>query len=132
MIRYCPRCWAENAYEAAYCVTCAADLRQPEPGDRVDRLIASLAHPVPDLRRMVAWLLGKTRDPRALQALAAGAQRAVDEKDWALLDGIVQGLAEFHSAETAPALTFIARHGPVGARSAAAEALAALREVEHG
>jgi hypothetical protein len=126
MVRWCPKCWHENPYEARWCERCGADLLQPEPGDRVDHLITALRHPLPPTRRMVAALLGKTRDPRALQALEAAAHRAVGERDWALLDGVVEGLMAYGVPEARSILAFIADHGPAAARQAATEAPTAL------
>lgn len=126
MVQWCPRCWQENSYSAERCSRCGADLRH-EAGERVDRLINALHHPLAPTRRMVAVLLGRTRDARSVEALGEAAHRAVAEQDWALLDGVVEGLAASGSPEALPVLVFIAENGYTGARSAAAEAIRNLR-----
>ena len=130
MVRWCAKCWHENPYEARRCENCGADLQETEPGDRADRLAAALHHPLAPTRKLVAVLLGKTHEPKALDALEAAAHRAVEERDWALLDGVVEGLRAFGSDETREVLEFIATHGYTGARKAAVEAVASLTGAE--
>ena len=123
LVVWCPECWQENPVEATHCEACGAELWS-EKGDRVTRLIRALHHPVAETRQFVAVCLGKTNEPRAIQALGEAAQRAIAERDWALLDGVTEGLAECGTTEVRPWLEYIAKHGYVGARRLAERALA--------
>jgi HEAT repeat protein len=123
MVRFCPQCWQRNPYEAVICESCGANLRE-ESGDRVDRLIVSLAHPLGQTRQLVATLLGKTGDPRAVQALNEAVPRAIEGHDWELLDGLVAGLAASGRPEAVQGLTLAAEKGYLRARRAARTALA--------
>ena len=126
LVRWCSNCWHENPYGAAVCEACGADLRE-ETGDRTERLIRSLGHPLPEIRRMAAGLLGRCDDARALTALAESARRAVKRRDWELLEGVVEGLAVSTRAQAITALEYISTHGAVRTRQGAARALAAIR-----
>lgn len=125
LTRWCWSCWAENPYEAEVCRACGADLHR-ETGDRIDRLIRSLAHPLPETRRLVAVLLGRSSDPRGVAALNQAARDAIAQHDWELLDGVLEGLTVGGRPEARTGLAYIAEHGPAGARRAAAVALRGL------
>lgn len=122
MVRYCSQCWAQNPYEAVTCAACGADLRE-ESGDRVERMIAALGHPLGETRRLVAGLLGKTGDPRAVAALSAAVGEAIGRRDWELLDGVVEGLAASGSPEAVAGLKLAAEQGYAPARRRAREIL---------
>jgi len=126
LVRWCDACWHENPYAATACEACGADLLQRSQ-DRVGGLIRSLEHPLPEVRRLAAVLLGTSEDPRALQALDAGSRVAVARKDWELLEGIVEGLAASTRPEPTLILAFISHHGSVRVRYAARRAIAAIK-----
>ena len=126
LVRWCDACWHENPYTATACEACGADLLQ-RSGDRVGGLIRSLDHPLPEVRRLAAVLLGPSDHPRALQALDAHSRVAVARKDWELLEGIVEGLAASNGAETIAILAFISHNGSVRARHAARRAIVAIK-----
>lgn len=92
----------------------------------MERLIAALDHPLGATRRLVAGLLGRTGDPRAVEALSAAVREAIARRDWELLDGVVEGLADSGSREAAEALEVIAEQGYAPARRRAREALGQL------
>jgi HEAT repeat protein len=126
LVRWCSNCWSENPYEATVCGACGASLCQ-EAGDRTERLIRALGHPMPEIRRVAAGLLGRRDDPRAVAALAESARQAVEQRDWELVEGIIDGLGASARPEALQALTFISQRGAVRTRHAARRALAAMK-----
>jgi hypothetical protein len=70
MIRYCPTCWAENAYEANACVTCGASLDETVK-DFVDILIEATGHPESTRAVIAAEILGRPCERYAVEALLA-------------------------------------------------------------
>lgn len=59
MIAFCTRCWREIDSEIAQCPRCGADqshdLRSYE-----EKIVAALAHPLPEARARICWLIGET------------------------------------------------------------------------
>lgn len=58
MISFCTRCWAENDAQTDLCPHCGsrqnADSRSYE-----EKLVAALAHPLPQARARICWLIGE-------------------------------------------------------------------------
>ena len=69
---FCPRCWSELHEDRERCPRCNLNISEYLAGtDYIERLINSLRHPVADLRRWAAYLLGQLRDERAVRPLMA-------------------------------------------------------------
>lgn len=126
MIRYCPSCWAENAYEAVVCVTCHAPLDDAGK-DFVDRLIDATRHPEPTRAVIAAEILGRfLHEPRAVDVLLARLARKPDSMDVTTV--VAEALGQIGDQRAVPALAELLQDGdrPLPARLAAAEALANL------
>lgn len=125
MIRYCPACWAENAYGADTCTTCGASL--DETGKAfTDRLIDAIGHPEPTRAVIAVEILGRMGEKRAVEPLLARLARKPDSMD--VTAAVANTLGFIGEPRAVPALAEILLDGsrPLPARLAAAEALAKL------
>lgn len=76
---YCSNCWEEVAPNTAICPFCGYDIKNaPSATDYVDKLIASLEHPVSSTPVRAAWILGRLKAKKALPALARTALLSKD------------------------------------------------------
>jgi HEAT repeat protein len=67
--RYCPRCWKEVAWEAVRCEACGGEL-----DDGVtfpEKLLRAIHHPEPTRACLAIEILGRLREPRAVEPLLA-------------------------------------------------------------
>lgn len=125
MIRYCPACWAENAYAATTCTACGSSLDEAGKGF-ADRLIDAVGHPEPTRAVIAAEILGKLHEQRAVAALLSRLARKPDSMD--VTTAVAEALGQIGAPEAVPALAVVLLDGarPLPARIAAAEALAAI------
>ena len=70
MTRYCPYCWGEVDAQADICPRCGKSPGE-ETADFVGKPITALHHPEPLTQRRAAYLLGRLREPRAVEPLGA-------------------------------------------------------------
>lgn len=125
MIRYCPSCWAENAYEAGSCTTCGASL--DETGKAfADRLVDAIGHPEPTRAVIAVEILGRMGEKRAVEPLMARLARKPDSMDVTAAVATALGLIGDPRATQALAKILVDSERPLPARLAAAEALAKL------
>lgn len=125
MIRYCPTCWAENAYETAVCAACGASF--DETGKQfADRLIEAIGHPEPTRAVIAIEILGRLGEKRAVTPLLNRLARQPDSMDVTTATAVTLG--QLGEAQAAPGLAAVLQDGqrPLPARLAAAEALLAL------
>ena len=67
---YCPGCWKDFDKDYSVCPFCGLDIHKFwDSKDYVEKLIVSLHHPEPSTPVRAAWLLGKVKEPRAVQSL---------------------------------------------------------------
>ena len=126
MIRYCPHCWAENAYEADACATCGASLDE-RGKEFVDMLIDAVGHPEPTRAVIAIEILGRHLcEARAVAALLTRLARNPDSMDVTTAAAEALGLIGEPRAVPALAALLLDAGRPLTARLAAAEALAAL------
>jgi HEAT repeat protein len=124
--RYCPKCWAENRYEAQVCRQCGASLVEPDK-DFASKLIDAIEHPEPTRAALAAEVLGNhLREPRAVPALMRRLARVTDSTDVAV--GAATALGQIGDRQAIPLLVAVLDEvgRPLVVRLAAAEALAAL------
>lgn len=71
MVHYfCPHCWSDFVEEVAQCPQCGLNIHDFwNSKDRIERLIVALHHRDPETRRRAVWLLGRSKDPRAVPPL---------------------------------------------------------------
>jgi HEAT repeat protein len=67
---FCPGCWKDFREDLAQCPHCGLDIHEfLKTTDFVDKLILALEHPEEETAIRAAWILGKLRDPRAVEPL---------------------------------------------------------------
>lgn len=128
MIRYCPKCWAQNPYEATVCANCSASLEEHDK-DYVTRLIEAVEHPEPTSAAFVIELLGRQmREQRAVNAIMTRMERNPDSMD--VTAAAAEALGYIGNPRAIPALSAVLldTERPLPARLAAAEALAKFDE----
>ncbi len=118
MVRFfCPGCWKDFARDHHHCPACGLDIHGFwESLDRVEKLALALHHPEPSTPIRAAWLLGKTKDPRAVQALIKLFQETTDVF---IAIAAVQALGEIGTPEAATFLKSLATHPAATIRHAA-------------
>jgi HEAT repeat protein len=117
---WCPRCWRRLGGPGERCA-CGFD---PASDDRdyVERLVATLRHPLGDRAVHAAATLGAIGDRRAVPGLLD----ALGAPDPYLQAEAARALGTLGDRRAAPALAELARTGSVPGRRAADDALAAL------
>ncbi len=125
MIRYCPTCWAENAYQATECAACNSSLDETGK-DFAARLIDTIGHPEPTRAVIAIEILGRLGEERAVAGLLARLERKPDSMD--VTTAVAQALGQIRAQEAVPQLAAVLLDGarPLPARLAAVEALAAI------
>ncbi len=101
LIQFCSTCWAENLIDATVCDQCGTSLAATEPIFYDQKLMRALQHPVPEVREMVAMLLGLRQDRHALPVLLA---RLLEESDMGVLCAISKALGQLGDCQAAASL----------------------------
>jgi predicted amidophosphoribosyltransferase len=109
MVRfYCPGCWKDFGKDYARCPFCGLNIHEFwDSKDHVEKLILALNHPEPSTPIRAAWLLGKTKDPRAVDALIDLFRRT---DDLYIAKSAVDALGELDTAEAIQFLGTITTH----------------------
>jgi DNA-directed RNA polymerase subunit RPC12/RpoP len=73
MLAFCTRCWSEISARDVVCPECGARV-EDDPRSFEQKLVAALAHPLPETRARICWVLGRKKAgwavPHLLHALA--------------------------------------------------------------
>jgi len=101
LMQFCSTCWAENLIDATVCDRCGTSLSETEPIFYDQKLLRALQHPVPEVREMVAMLLGLRQDRHALPVLLA---RLLEERDMGVLCAISKALGQLGDCQAAASL----------------------------
>jgi HEAT repeat protein len=101
LIQFCSTCWAENLIDATVCDRCGTLLSETEPIFYDQKLMRALQHPVPEVREMVAMLLGLRQDRHALPVLLA---RLLEESDIGVLCAISKALGQLGDCQAVTSL----------------------------
>jgi len=101
LMQFCSTCWAENLIDATVCDRCGTSLSETEPIFYDQKLMRALQHPVPEVREMVAMLLGLRQDRHALPVLLA---RLLEESDIGVLCAISKALGQLGDCQAAASL----------------------------
>ncbi len=76
---FCPGCWKDFREDLPQCPYCGLDITQfLRTTDFVDKLILALDHPEKETAIRAAWVLGKLREPRAVEPLRRLLERTQD------------------------------------------------------
>ena len=77
MIAYCTRCWREVKSEDKVCPGCEADLTL-DHRTYEEKLLGALAHPLPEARVRICWLIGENQIRHAVPDLISLAEEDPD------------------------------------------------------
>jgi HEAT repeat protein len=124
MIAYCTHCWREVNSEAKVCPGCEADLTL-DRRTYEQKLIGALAHPLPQARVRICWLIGENRVHKAAPDLM---RLATDDPDLFVRKAAVESLGSLRYANSAPLLRKISSGDDRFLASAALKSLRALNE----
>jgi hypothetical protein len=88
MIAFCTHCWAEIAATLHQCPSCGADLNGDTRSYK-EKLIGALAHPLPQARARICWLIGENGIASAVPRLM---HLAEEDPDLFVRRAAVEGL----------------------------------------
>lgn len=88
MIAYCTHCWREVNSEDEVCPGCEADLTL-DHRTYEEKLIGALAHPLPEARERICWLIGENHIHQATPDLM---KRATHDPDLFVRKAAVESL----------------------------------------
>lgn len=88
MIAFCTHCWREVNSRDKVCPGCEADLTM-DHRTYEEKLIGALAHPLPEARERICWLIGENRVRQAASDLM---RLAADDPDLFVRKAALEGL----------------------------------------
>lgn len=100
MIAFCTHCWREVDSEDNLCPGCEADLTL-DRRTYEQKLIGALAHPLPDARERICWLIGEKHIGEALPDLM---KLATDDPDLFVRKAAVESLGALRDPKSATLL----------------------------
>jgi HEAT repeat protein len=105
---YCPGCWHSFEQDISPCPQCGLRIHEFwDSKDRVEKLMMALHHPEPETVYRCAWLLGESKDVRAVKPLM---QLIQDTDDVYAALAAVKALGEIGNAEAREFLRTLAAH----------------------
>ncbi len=128
MIAYCTHCWREVNSEDKVCPGCAADLTL-DHRTYEEKLIGALAHPLPEARERICWLVG---EKQILQAVPDVMRLAKDDPDLFVRKAALESLGALRDPRSALLLRAISRCENRFLASVAAKSLLAIGHGEAG
>ena len=122
MVRfYCPGCWAEFGEDLVECPNCGLNIGTFFASkDYLETLILALNHPDKTTPLRAAWILGKLRNPLAIEALIAVVEKT---EDVYLSRATIRAWGEIWTGESADFLNTICNHPSRMIRDAAQDTL---------
>jgi len=105
MIAYCTHCWREVNSKDKVCPGCEADLTLDHRAYE-EKLIGALAHPLPEARVRICWLIGENRIRQGVPDLM---NLATNDPDLFVRKAAVEGLGTFCDSRSASLLRTISR-----------------------
>jgi len=128
MIAYCTHCWREVNSETKACPDCKADLTLDRRAYE-QKLIGALAHPLPEARERICWLIGEKQIREAVPDLM---KLATDDPDLFVRKAAVEGLGAIGDPRSATLLRTIIKCENRLLASVAARCLRAISDQEPG
>ena len=122
MIAFCTHCWAEIDDALDLCPHCGKDLAS-DSRTYAEKLVAALAHPLPEARVRICWLLGENRIRTAVPDLI---KVAAHDPDLFVRKAALAGLGALHDPRAVPLLETIGRGRNRFLASAAQKSLRAI------
>jgi DNA-directed RNA polymerase subunit RPC12/RpoP len=131
MVRfYCPRCWHDFAQDLPRCPYCGAEILESwRSKDYVEKLIVALEHPEPSTPIRAAWLLGQSRERRAIEPLK---RLAKTTRDLYISQAAIQALSQMDRNDVYDFLQDFASHPTTLLREAARSGLEEFDREERG
>jgi len=125
MLAFCTRCWSEISASDLVCPECGARV-DDDPRSFEQKLVAALAHPLPETRARICWVLGQKKAgwavPHLLHALA--------DRDLFVRVAALRALGEIGDSSALAALERAAADENLMIRTVAKRALDRLRARE--
>jgi HEAT repeat protein len=100
MIAFCTHCWAEIEAALDLCPNCGADLAL-DSRTYGEKLVAALAHPLPEARVRICWLIGENGIRLAVPDLIRAAE---DDPDLFVQKAALESLAVLRDSRSIPLL----------------------------
>ena len=88
MIAYCTHCWREVTSESRVCPDCEAGLTLDRRTFE-EKLMGAVAHPLPEARARICWLIGENHVRRAAPELM---RLAIEDPDLFVRKAALEGL----------------------------------------
>lgn len=126
MIAYCTHCWREVNSETKVCPDCEADLTL-DRRTYEQKLIGALAHPLPEARARICWLIGEKQIREAVPELM---KLAKDDPDLFVRKAAVESLGAVRDPKSATLLRAISKCENRFLASVAAKSLLVIRREE--
>jgi HEAT repeat protein len=120
---FCPSCWKEVGIGST-CPRCGADLCDFAGETYEQKLIRALRHSEPTVPIRAAAILGKLGSRAAVEPLIELAESTSDPY---IQEVAVEALGKVGEPQAVPCLERLSREGPLRVRSAAKQALKAIR-----
>jgi HEAT repeat protein len=121
--RFCPTCWAENAWGAEVCRQCGCPLGSSPEESYHAKLMQALQHPEPGTVAFAAHLLGQLGVQEARLPLL----RLLEEgRDPAILQEAIWALGQLRACESVPILCSLLQRSYLLARLEAVQTLGRL------
>jgi len=105
MISFCAHCWAEIDAREPLCPRCEVDLTG-DTRSYEEKLIGALAHPLPEARARVCWLIGENRVCEAVPSLIHLAEH---DPDLFVRKGALEALGAFDEPASVTVLRAVSR-----------------------
>ncbi|HXE89343.1 MAG TPA: HEAT repeat domain-containing protein [Terriglobales bacterium] len=119
MLAFCTHCWNEMCSEEDRCPRCGATTAGADSRPLMEKLAAATAHPLPETRARIGWLLGRQADPAAVPLLL----RLLNDKDDFVRASAVAALARHESRDARAAVRVALQDSSLVVREAANTAL---------
>ena len=126
MIAYCTHCWREVNSETKVCPDCEADLTL-DRRTYEQKLIGALAHPLPEARERICWLIGENHIGQAVPDLM---KLAIDDPDLFVRKAALESLGALGDPKSATLLRKISQSENRFLASVASKSLRAIGEEE--
>jgi HEAT repeat protein len=126
MIAFCTHCWREVNSEVKVCPGCEADLTL-DRRTYEQKLIGALAHPLPEARERICWLIGENHIREAVPDLM---KLATDDPDLFVRKAAVESLGTLGDPQSVSLLRMISKCENRFLASVASRSLQAIGNVE--
>ena len=126
MIAYCTHCWREVKSETESCPGCGVDLTL-DRRTYEEKLMGALAHPLPEARARICWLIGENHIRQGVPVLM---RLATDDPDLFVRKAALESLGALRDSESAPFLRKVSKSENRFLSSVASKSLRAIDKAD--